>query len=78
MKKTLYCAFSAFIFYKPRKNLAGCFSKAPFEPSGKKKFEIGGVKNFSLSEGASPSSRNSAAGCKRPRKGQGAKKNGNR
>ena len=54
------------------------FSKAPFAPFGEKPFEIGGVKNFSLFEGESPSSRNSAAGYKRPRKAQGAQKNGNR
>jgi len=50
------------------------FLKAPFEPFGKKPFAIGGVKNFSLFEGESPSSRNSAAGCKRPREGHSAEK----
>ncbi len=47
---------------------------APFEPFGKKPIVTGGVKNGSLSEGASPSSSHLGAGCKRPRKGHGDKK----
>jgi hypothetical protein len=53
--------FDVFIVYKFKKKISSvAFSKAPFAPFGKKPFEIGGVKNFSLSEGESPSSRNSA------------------